>query len=69
MHLRGTKPDFDQMLHQIHHQINLQELPGQLQKARSANKMTRFYLTFSKIAAVTDYSAFIGLNLDVFEHG
>ena len=52
MHLRGTKPDFDQMLHQIHHQINLQELPGQLQKARSANKMTRFYLTFSKIAAV-----------------
>ena len=52
MHLRGTKPDFDQMLHQIHHQINLQEIPGQLQKAGSANKMTRFYLAFSKIAAI-----------------
>ncbi|MDP3914092.1 MAG: FecR domain-containing protein [Bacteroidota bacterium] len=48
IHLTGTKPDFDKMLNQVHHQINSEN--SHLQNPRSG--IFRIYHTFSRIAAI-----------------
>lgn len=46
--LTGTKPDFDKMLNQVHHQINSEN--SHLQNPRSG--IFRIYRIFSRIAAI-----------------
>jgi ferric-dicitrate binding protein FerR (iron transport regulator) len=48
IHLTGTKPDFDKMLNQVHHQINSEN--SHLQNPRSG--IFRIYHIFSRIAAI-----------------
>ncbi len=48
IHLTGTKPDFDKMLNQVHHQINSEN--SHLQNPRSG--ISRIYHIFSRIAAI-----------------
>ena len=46
--LKGQMPDFNQMLDQIHHQINNQQIQQLKQKALSPS----FYQVFSRVAAI-----------------
>ena len=50
--LKGVKPDFNQLLNQIHHQINNQQSLSQINKRKSSNRIADFYSLFSKVAAI-----------------
>lgn len=52
IHLTGTKPDFDKMLHQIHQRINSEKSHLQLQKTNPRPIVSRVYIAFSRIAAI-----------------
>lgn len=52
IHLTGTKPDFDKMLNQVHHQINNENRLFQAQKSNPRSGVTRIYHIFSRIAAI-----------------
>lgn len=48
IHLKGQAPDFNQMLDQVHHQINNQLI----HQIKSRALSTKLYQTFSKVAAI-----------------
>ena len=52
MKLRGSLPNFNLMLDKMHHNIKRQKNNSSIQKAYLGKRISRFYNTFSKVAAV-----------------
>ena len=50
--LRGSVPNFNLMLDKMHHNIKRQKNNSSIQKAYSDKRFSRFYNTFSKVAAI-----------------
>jgi len=50
--LRGTKPDFNHMLDELHQQINRNETSYSIQETKSIHRIERFYRSFSRVAAI-----------------
>lgn len=52
INLTGAKPDFNQILNQVHHRINSQNTNSQIQKSNTGNRISEFFGIFSKVAAI-----------------
>ena len=52
IHLLGTKPDFNHMLDELHHQINRNQTSYFIPETKSVHRMAGFYRGFSRVAAI-----------------